>query len=246
VSAKQVIVLVVLAVADLCVLSVGVALLLLNNLPATPAPAKSVALPATASVHVSRTLQASAIPTALPPSPLPRPTETRWPTWTPRPSETPFPTRTPLPSPTPTITLTPTPRPTDTRRPAVITPTRPAGGAPPGSGGTPGAPSNRIGCGTPNGRPTNGKLDVLWSIIGWRTSPSDPARAIGTMEILPSGGNDCYKYNFLGRTYDYEPIEFEMNKCGTMTGELIVTSADGQTWKQDLMISADDPGFRCR
>jgi hypothetical protein len=234
-SPKQIIVLVVLGLADLCVLALGAAILMFSNPQATQPQAVPVAQ--ATQVTASPTSEASATPTPRPPTPTP--TETHWPTWTSRPTNTSFPTMTPTSTPTPTVTPTFTRRPTNTPRPSG-TP------AQPGSGGGPGAPSNRIGCGTPNGRPTNGKLDAEWSVIAWRTSPNDPSRAIGTIEILASGGGDCYKYNFIGRNYDYEPIDFEMNKCGTMTGELIVTSADGQTWKQPFMITANDPGFGCK
>jgi hypothetical protein len=122
-------------------------------------------------------------------------------------------------------------------------PGAPGGGAP---GGGAGVPGNVIRCGTPNGRPTNGKLDFEWSIIAWRTAPSDPDRAIGTIQILASGGGDCYKYQFRGKTYDYEPIEFETNKCGNSTEEIIVTSADGQTSKTTFILAADDPAWRCK
>ena len=109
-----------------------------------------------------------------------------------------------------------------------------------------GVPGKVIRCGTPNGRPTNGKLDVLIAIIGWRDVPDDRGRTIGTLEIVPSGGGDCYKYTFIGKTYDYEPIEFEMNKCASQTMELIVTSADGQQNIKTWIQAADDPNFRCK
>ena len=85
----------------------------------------------------------------------------------------------------------------------------------------------------------------MWSIIAWRAA-SDSNRAIGTLEILPSGGGDCYKYSFRGRTYDYEPIEFETNKCSSSTEEIIVTSADGQTRKQTFILEAYDPNWGCK
>ena len=107
-------------------------------------------------------------------------------------------------------------------------------------------PGNVIRCGTPNGRPTNGKLDFEWSIIAWRTAPSDPNRAIGTIRILASGGGDCYKYQLRGQTFDYEPIEFETNKCSSSTEEIIVTAADGQTSKQTFILEAYDPNWRCK
>ena len=108
------------------------------------------------------------------------------------------------------------------------------------------ASGRRITCGMSNGRPTSGSLDALWSILSWRQAPGNPDRAIGTIEILGSGGGGCYKYNFLGKDYDYEPIEFEMNKCGILPTELIVTSLDGQTWKQTFILEAKDPSFRCK
>ena len=50
------------------------------------------------------------------------------------------------------------------------------------------------------------------AVIGWRDVATDRDRTIGTLEILPSGGNDCYKYNFVGKNYDYEPIEFVVRR----------------------------------
>jgi hypothetical protein len=88
-------------------------------------------------------------------------------------------------------------------------------------------------------------LDFTWSVIAWRAA-SDPDRAIGTLEILASGGGDCYKYNFRGQTYDYEPIEFETNKCSSGTAEIIVTAADGQTSKQTFILEAYDPNWKCK
>ena len=198
---------------------------------ATTVPRASVILPS------SPTLELTSTGTAVPPSLTPVPTDTPRPTRTPEPTETPSPTHVLSPTPTPTDTATPTP----TRRPTSAV--RPVFTAPSGGGAV---PSTRLYCGTPNGNPTNGKLDVTWSIVSWRTSPRDEDRAIGAIVVMPSGGGDCYKFNFLGRDYEYLPIEFEMNKCGTMTGALKVTSADGSTWRQDFMISADAPEFKCK
>lgn len=255
-SLKQIVVLVILAIADICVLGMGVVILMMN-MPKAAQPAVSPA-PLAVAASVTRTpgtsqghspTLASAFPTPTPA--LPAPTETHWPTWTPRPSRTPLasntPTRTPTRTVTPSRTATPsrTPRPSATVAPASGggAPGVPGGGAP---GGGSGVPGNVIRCGTPNGQPTNGKLDFGWSIIAWRTAPSDPDRAIGTLKILASGGGDCYKYQFRGKTYDYEPIEFETNKCGNSTEEIIVTSADGQTRKTTFILSADDPAWRCK
>jgi hypothetical protein len=67
------------------------------------------------------------------------------------------------------------------------------------------------------------------------------------MEVIPSGGNDCYKYNFMGVNYDYEPFDFVVRQCAGTPVSLIVTSRDGQTWKQDFIISAGaDEGFKCK
>ncbi len=247
-SPKQILVLAILAIADICVLGMGVVILMMN-VPKAAQPAVSPApLAVAASVTPAPTL-AEAFPTPAPA--LPTPTETHWPTWTPRPSRTPLASNTPTRTPTRTVTPSRTATPSRTPRPSATAASASGGGAPgvPG-GGAPGGgsrvPGNVIRCGTPNGQPTNGKLDFGWSIIAWRTASSDPDRAIGTLKILASGGGDCYKYQFRGRTYDYEPIEFETNKCGNSTEEIIVTSADGQTSKKTFILSADDPAWRCK
>lgn len=239
-SRTKIIILAVMAVADLCVLGLGAAILLTRSrgAPPVPTPAAIVLVP-------SSTVTPTSL--ALPNTQTPTPTETRWPTWTPRPTRTPFGTRTPTVTQTPTKTSTPTP--TASRTPRMSATPRPStGGGSGGSGGGGGStsPGNVIRCGTPNGRPTTGKLDVLVAVIGWRDSPTDRDRTIGKLEILPSGGNDCYKYNFIGKNYDYQPIEFEMGKCGCQTAELIVTSADGQRVVKTWSLCADDPAFRCQ
>ena len=246
-SPKQIVLLVILAIADLCVLGMGVVILMMN-MPQAARPAVTPASLAAASVTPSPT-QASAFPTPTPA--LPTPTETHWPTWTPRPSRTPNASNTPSSTPTPTVTPSRTATPSRTPRPSATVAPSSGGGATaaPGRGapgGGSGVPGNVIRCGTPNGQPTSGKLDFGWSIIAWRTAPSDPDRAIGTLRILASGGGDCYKFQFRGQTYDYQPIEFETNKCGNSTEEIIVTSADGQTSKQTFILAADDPAWRCK
>lgn len=260
-SKKQIAFLAVIALADICVLCMGgyivwsdlaalraVTPSAIQAAAASPTPPTSQTAASSPTPPTSQTAASSPKPTetatAAPASgsTMPAPTETHWPTWTPRPSKTPYPTNTPTPTQTPTITPTPTRRSTSTPRPTATTESTGGGG----SGGGPRVPGNVIRCGTPNGRPTNGKLDANFSIISWRTAPDDPTRAIGTLEILASGGGDCYKYSFIGKDYDYEPIEFEMGKCGSQTVELIVTSADGQVWKQTWILAADDPGFRCK
>ena len=247
-SLKQIVVLVILAIADICVLGMGVVILMMN-MPKTASPAVTSAPVAVAASVTPSPTQASAFRTPAPA--LPSPTETHWPTWTPRPSQTPLASNTPTRTPTRTVTPSRTATPSRTPRPSATVAPASGGGAPgvPG-GGAPGGgsrvPGNVIRCGTPNGQPTNGKLDFGWSIIAWRTAPSDPDRAIGTLKILASGGGDCYKYQFRGRTYDYEPIEFETNKCGNSTEEIIVTSADGQTSKKTFILEANDPAWRCK
>jgi hypothetical protein len=244
-SPKQIIVLVVLALADICVLGMG-AVVLMMNVPQAAQPAVTPASQALAASVTPSPTPASVFPTAAPA--LPSPTETHWPTWTPQPSRTPFASNTPSPTPTPTFTPSPTVTPSRTPKPSATAKPPSAGGtpgAPSGAGGGVSVPGNVVRCGTPNGRPTNGKLDFVWSIIAWRGA-SDPNRAIGTIEILPSGGGDCYKYSFRGQTYDYEPIEFETNKCSSSTEEIIVTSADGQTRKQTFILEAYDPNWRCK
>jgi len=160
-------------------------------------------------------------------------------------ADTPTPPRTSTPA--PTRTLTPTPTVTRTPMPPTgtltTTPTRRvvARTAQPQPQATPTAD-----CGPSNGRPTNGKLDVLWSIIAWREVPGDRSRVIGTIEVLPSGGGGCYQYNFMGRDYAREPIEFEVPKCSSTPVELIVTALDGQKWKYAWILAADDPNWRCK
>lgn len=247
-SKKQIITLVAIGLANVCLLGVGVVFVLAGLKATAPAPTPIIIEAAAVSPTPMPPGAAADAPTS--PPALPTPTETHWPTWTPRATRTSFPTNTFTPTPTPTNTSTPTQTPTRTPRPTA-TP-KPAegggtgGGAGGGGGAAPPAPGNVIRCGTPNGRPTNGKLDAFISVIGWRESPEDRARAIGTLEIVPSGGGDCYKYAIFGQTYDYEPIEFEMNKCGCQTAELIVTSADGQTYVKTWILCADDPNFRCQ
>jgi hypothetical protein len=259
-SPKQIIVLVLLAIADICVLGMGV-VILMQNMPQAARPAVTPA-PLAAAASVTRTPGTSqghsptpASASATPPPALPTPTETHWPTWTSQPSRTPLAGNTPTSTQTPTVTPSRTATPSGTPKPSATVARASGGGASGtpsggaaggGASGGPGVPSNVIRCGTPNGQPTNGKLDFGWSIIAWRTAPSGPDRAIGTLRILASGGGDCYKYQFRGKTYDYEPIEFETNKCGNSTEEIIVTSADGQTRKTTFILSADDPAWRCK
>ena len=104
----------------------------------------------------------------------------------------------------------------------------------------------RITCGTPNGEPTGGKLSAGWSIIAWQIASDDPTRVIGTMRILASGGDDCYKFSLLGKNYDYQPIDFRVPKCSSTPTDLIITSRDGQTWKQTFVLDARDPGWNCK
>jgi hypothetical protein len=180
-----------------------------------------------------------------PAKPAIEPTSTHWPTWTPRPSETWIPTRTPSSTPTPTVTDTPTPRATNTPRP-VAAPTQAGGGTSPQPGATSSGPGKTNIC-APNDRPKNGKLDVVWSFISWREDPGDNSRAIGVAQVQPSGGNGGYKYSFLGRNYDDGCIEFSVPKCSSTPTDIIVTSADGQRWKDTIMVIAGaDEGFRCR
>jgi hypothetical protein len=234
-SAKQIIVLVVLAVADLCVLSLGVALLVMNQPQAAPSPAAVAAQPQ-ATATLTPTATASVFPT--PVTPTPEPTNTHWPTWTPWPSETWIPTRTPSYTPTPTPSNTPTPtKPVNTPRPAAGTPL-PGGGAPPATG----QPKS---C-QPNNRSKSGKLDVEWTIVSWQQDPADKGRAIGVVQIHPAGGNGGYKYHFLGRDYSDGCIEFSVPKCSSTPTDIIVRSADGQQWKETVIISADDPNFNCK
>jgi len=245
-SKKHIIILAVMALADICVLGLGAVIVLTGPKAAEPAPAPAPA--AIEAAAVSPTPLPSGAATAMPtqPADTPTPTETHWPTWTPRSTRTSFPTNTFTPTPTPTNTSTPTQTPTRTPRPTATPKPAEGGGSSGGGGGGASGPGNVIRCGTPNGRPTNGKLDALVSIIAWRQSPDDRDRAIGTLEILASGGGDCYKYNFIGKDYDYEPIEFEMGKCASQTVELIVTSADGQRWHKTWNLPADDPNFKCK
>ncbi len=245
-SKKQIIIIAIIALADACVLALGAAILLTGSRAAEPVPTPFVLEAAALSSTPLPPGAAGAL--ASPTGETPTPTETHWPTWTPRPTRTSFPSNTPTPTQTPTNTSTPTPTPSRTPR-MTSTPKPAEGGGSGGSGGGGGgggAPSGVIRCGTPNGRPANGKLDVLFAVIGWREVPDNKDRAIGKLEILASGGGDCYKYNFIGKDYDYEPIEFEMNKCGSQTVELIVTAADGQRWKYNWILAADDPNFNCK
>jgi hypothetical protein len=82
--------------------------------------------------------------------------------------------------------------------------------------------------------------------LTWRGAPDDPSQAIGTLRIWASGGGGCYRYNFFGRNYAHDPIEFKVPKCGGTPTDLIVTSADGQRWKNTFIVSADDPSFKCK
>jgi hypothetical protein len=247
-SLKQIVVLVILAIADMCVLGMGVVILMMNMPKAAQLEVSPAVLAVAASVTPAPTLVTD-LPTPAPPLPLP--TETHWPTWTPQASRTPLASNTPTSTPTRTVTPSRTATPSRTPRPSA-TATRASGGgtrATPGGGapsGGSGVPSNVIRCGTPNGQPTNGKLDLGWSIIAWQTSPTDPDRAIGTIQVLPSGGGDCYKYNFMGQDFDYEPFKFQVPKCSSTPVELIVTSADGQTVKRTFILEADDPNWRCK
>lgn len=192
-SPKQITMLVILAVADICVLGMGAVVLMLNA-PQAARPAFTPASQAVAASVTPSPTPAGVFPTAAPV--LPTPTETHWPTWTPRPSKTPIASNTPSPTPTPTFTPSPTVTPSRTPKLSATVKLPSGGGAPgaPGGGGAAPAPGNRVTCGTPNGRPTNGRLDAEFSIIAWYASPFDPGRAIGTLEVKPSGG-DCYKYN---------------------------------------------------
>jgi hypothetical protein len=244
-SKKHIIILAVMALADICVLGLGAVIVLTGPQAAGPAPAPVAIEAAAASPTPPPSWTATAMPTR--PADTPAPTETHWATWTPRPTRTSFPTNTFTPTPTPTNTSTPTQTPTRTPRPtATPKPAEGGGSSGGGGGGAPSVPGNVIKCGTPNGRPTNGKLDALVSVIAWRQAPDDRDRAIGTLQILASGGGDCYKYNFIGKDYDYEPIEFEMGKCGCQTAELIVTSADGQRYVKTWNLCADAPEFKCK
>jgi len=244
-SKKQIIVLVVMALADMCVLGLGAVIVLTGPKAAEPAPPPPIIEAAAASPTPKPSGTATAV--SAPPAETPTPTETHWPTWTPRPTRTSFPTNTFTPTPTPTNTSTPTQTPTRTPRPtATPQPAEGGGSSGGGDGGGPAVPGKIIRCGTPNGQPTNGKLDVAIFVIAWRGVPDNKDRVIGTLEIVPSGGGDCYKYNFIGKDYDYEPIEFEMNRCGCQTVELFVTSADGQRWQKAWILCADDPGFGCK
>ncbi len=77
-------------------------------------------------------------------------------------------------------------------------------------------------------------------------APDDNSRAIVGLEVLASGGGDCYKYAFMGRTFDYEPFTVEVPRCSSTPAELVVTSADGQTWKETFILEAKDPAWRCK
>jgi hypothetical protein len=89
-------------------------------------------------------------------------------------------------------------------------------------------------------------LSAAWSIIAWQIASDDPDRVIGTMRILASGGDDCYKFSLLGINYDYQPIDFRVPKCSSTPTDLIVTSRDGQTWKQTFILDAKQPGWNCK
>jgi hypothetical protein len=232
-SKKQIILLAIIALADLCLLGVGAVVVL-------TAP-KTTAAAITPVVIVSSTPLPSSTPTATPKTPTA--TATHWATWTPFPSPTPFPSITPSPTATPSVTPTSTRGPTSTPRSASSGgPGTPGGSKPSGSGPVPG----RITCGTPNGEPTGGKLSATWSVIAWQVAPDDPNRVIGTMRVLASGGDDCYKFSLLGKSYDYQPIDFQVNMCSSTPTDLIVTSRDGQTWKQTFILDAKQPGWNCK
>jgi len=229
---QQIVVLAVLALADICVLAAGVAILLNGAKASSVTP---VAVQAAGSPGASPTLAASETPTPSPPAP--KPTETHWPTWTPRPSETSISTITPIP--TATSTDTPPPPPTPKSASATGNATRPAKSAPP-------APTEPTGC-EPNTRPTNGKLDVLWSLVAARTDPANSSRAIVTVQILPSGGGGGYKYQILGRNYTSGCIEVTVPMCSSTPSDIIVTAANGSRWKDTVMIEAgSNLGFRCK
>ena len=66
------------------------------------------------------------------------------------------------------------------------------------------------------------------------------------MRILASGGDDCYKFSLLGKSYDYQPIDFRVPKCSSTPTDLIVTSRDNQTWKQTFVLDAKDPSWNCK
>ncbi len=235
-SKKQIVLLAIIALADLCLLSVGAVIVLNGPKTAEPAitPAVIVAVP-------SPTPQPSPSATATPKTPTP--TATHWATWTPFPSQTPFPSITPSPTATPSVTPTSTRGPMSTpRSTSTSKPGAPGGGAAP----APGPVAGRITCGTPNGEPTGGKLSAGWSIIAWEIASDDPTRVIGTMRILASGGDDCYKFSLLGKSYDYQPIDFRVPKCSSTPTDLIVTSRDGQTWKQTFILEAKEPGWNCK
>ena len=236
-SKKQIILLAIIALADLCLLSVGAAILLTGTKAGevVVTPAVIVAVP-------SSTPRPSSSATVTPKTPTA--TATHWATWTPFPSQTPFPSITPSPTATPSATPTSTRGPTSTPR---FTSTSKPGGAP--GGGQPSAPGpvpGRITCGTPNGEPTGGKLSATWSVIAWQIAPDDPDRVVGTMRVLASGGDDCYKFSLLGKSYDYQPIDFRVPKCSSTPTDLIVTSRDNQTWKQTFILDAKQPGWNCK
>ncbi len=235
-SKKQIILLAIIALADLCLLGAG-AVVVLTGPKATPVATITPVL------IVSSTPKPSSTPTVTPKTPTA--TATHWATWTPFPSQTPFPSITPSPTATPSVTPTSTRAPPSTPRSAGASQpggTSSGGGQPSGSGPVPG----RITCGTPNGEPTGGRLSASWSIIAWRVSSDDPTRVIGTMRILASGGDDCYKFSLLGKSYDYQPIDFQVNMCSSTPTDLIVTSRDGQTWKQTFVLDAKDPAWKCK
>jgi len=219
-SRKQIIILLVLALADFGVLGLGAIILLSGSRAASPALF-------TPQIIEPPTLTPTSVfnlTVTLPPSETPVPTETRWPTWTPRPTRTLIPTVTPTPTATPTMTPKPTPKP---------------------SAGSPASPVDS-GCDNPDrGEPLAGRLEADITHISWRQASDDPLYAIGTIEIYVSGGGGCYKYDLAGRRYTRRPLEFRMNKCGTATLTLKITSADGQVWSKDFQISADDPVFEC-
>ena len=241
-SLKQIMLLVALGLANLCVLGFGFALLLTS--PAAQPAATPVAFEAAVMLTATAPLPTN---TPSPAPPTLTPTHTRWASWTPQPTESPYPTWVFTSTATPTGTPTPTRISSATVLAATaVRPSTAVGPAPNPGGGGPAIPSNRIGCGTPNGQPTNGKLDVFWSYIAWEPIPNTD-NVKGTIQVVPSGGNDCYKYNFMGNNYDYEPITFIVRKCGSTPVNLTVTSRDGQKWSQDFIIEVGtNMGFKCK
>lgn len=244
-SAKHIIVLVVLGLANLCVLGIGFALLL------TPPPAQPVATLVPFEAGVMATASAPPPPTNTPSPmpPTPRPTNTLVVRATPEPTRTPYPTFTF----TNVLTLTQTATPTQSLK-TTLTPnaasTQPASSLPATVKPTtkPAAPpaASAGGCDNPPSGQLAGKLEVNWSYIGFAGVP-DTNNAKVTMQIFATGGNGCYKYNIAGVTHDRQPISFLVRQCASTPVSLIVTSRDGQTWKQDFIVEVySGDGFQCR